>query len=137
MNTARQRNYQAAGSSIQSGNRQRANVSKRVRHRITVNVLVYISITCFVLAGIGYVFVGKKAVITSNTIQINALEKSVRTLKKSNDEKEAELKSQVNLQKIREIATDRFGMTELHQNQVVRYRTEDSGYFKQYKSLTD
>lgn len=77
-----------------------------------------------------------KSEVYSNKYEILELNKELETIQMNNEADEISVKSNINLNKVYDIATGRFGMKKLTNDKIIKYNNENTDYVKQSAKLT-
>ena len=68
-------------------------------------------------------------------IETRSINREVNSLKIANDNIENTLYSNIDLEKIRKLAIEKYGMVYPYENQVIMYKSVTNGYVRQYGDL--
>lgn len=134
-NTARQLNTGI------NPNRQPVRVSdttKKNRERVQKMSFGYVLVLSAALAIMGVMlvfYIGLQSQVKSSIKTISRLEAQLNDLKNSNDETENRIKSDVDLEKIKEIAMGQLGMIYAQEGQIETFLSEDSDYVRQLGAI--
>ena len=104
-------------------------------HRMSrLNKLFWVAATAVcVLAAIGYLKINDEN--TRSVKQISALESELNTLKLKNDEAQARITGNVDLEEIRRIAIYELGMQYADEGQVVKFKDNGGDYVRQFQDI--
>ena len=97
--------------------------------------LVFLSAVCVVTLLLCVQFLQLKASYTEQMEQLDALESNLSQLKSDNDAYYSQVQASVDLEAIRQRATEELGMHYADESQIMYYRTEDSSYVRQYQDV--
>ena len=127
---------QREASAIRKVSLSRLQEKKELRaHRMSrLNKLFWVAATSVcVFAAIGYLKVNDEN--TRSVKQISALESELNTLKLKNDEAQARISGNVDLEEIRRIAIYELGMQYADEGQVVKYKDNGGDYVRQFQEI--
>ena len=86
-----------------------------------------------VVISIGYIRVYNE--VKQTEIETRAINREVNSLKITNDNIENALYNDIDLENIRKVAIEKYGMVYPYENQVVTYKSVTNGYVRQYGDL--
>lgn len=115
-----------------------SDTTKKNRERVQKMSLGYVLVLTAALAIMGVMlvfYIGLQSQVKSTTKTISKLESQLNDLKNSNDETENRIKSDVDLEKIKEIAMGQLGMIYAQEGQVETFLSEDSDYVRQLEKI--
>lgn len=94
-----------------------------------------LTVCCVLFLALAVVLVGSESVLKKNITQMNSLQVTYESLLASNNELEAKITSEIDVNEIYEIATQKMGMTYPKKSQVIKYKKTESEHVKQNEDI--
>lgn len=122
-------------------NRQPVRISettRKNRERVQKMSFGYVLVLTAALAIMGVMlvfYIGLQSQVKSSIKTISRMESELNNLKNSNDEAESRIKSDVDLEEIKQIAMGQLGMIYAQEGQIESFHSEDSDYVRQLEDI--
>lgn len=130
-------NYNSSSLAVKTKNNHRMRpVKKAVQQPITRTRIVCLLLASLIILTAITGMLYMKTQVYLNKVEIEELTTRLNKIKVENESDELAMKSDMDLQKIYDVATGKLGMKKLTNDQVIRYNTENSDYIHQVGELT-
>ena len=128
---------------------ERPLVTREKRHTVTVGrsqekalpmdlpyvLMLTLAAICTLYLCVNYLQL--QSTVAARLNHIEALEKSIETLKADNDARETRINTSVDLDYVYKVATEELGMVYANKNQVRLYNRTESEYVRQYEDIPE
>ncbi len=111
----------------------RRNREKALQMDLPYVIILSVAIACVLVILVNYLHV--QSSINAKIYHIEALETELETLRTENDALETRIHTNINLDRIYQIATEELGMVYANRNQVLLYDKTESEYVRQYENI--
>lgn len=118
-------------------------VSQRVRKNrskamhMSKGYVTFLAVAAFIVVFACMQYLQLQSSITSCSQEITALQQELADVKEANTTRYNAIMNAMNLEEIREIALDEFGMVYADANQIIRYQRPDASKVTQYASIPE
>ena len=112
-----------------------AGTAARRARRAGIGYVAFLSVVCIVTVFFCIQFLQLKAQLTTQSVQIAALESNLSQLQADNDAYYKKAMASVSMDEVREAAIDRLGMHYPSESQIRYYSTDENSYVRQYRDV--
>ncbi|SDY07123.1 hypothetical protein [Lachnobacterium bovis] len=120
--------------------RTRRNAVRRNREKamfMSASYVLFLAICVLVGAIFTTLYVREQVKLNDNKKQMTKLQSTYSELKVDNDEKYKKIESSVDLNHIKEVAINEYGMKNARPDQIITYSVESSNYMNQYSKIPE
>jgi len=106
------------------------------RHHMSLGYLMFLSLAMIIMVGTLAFYISLQSKVTTSLKNIAKLENELNEMKQDNDEAYNRTNGQLNLDEIKRIAIEEYGMTYATEGQIVTYSDGGGGdYVRQYSAI--
>ena len=138
--TNRNRRVQASPAQVPKQKRQVSQEAQKNRQKATAmnwGFVAFLAVVCVAILFCSVKYLRYKSEITAKMSTVASLEEELADLKEDNDAYYSQVTSNVDLNKIKQIALGRLGMKYPSDDQTVTYSTSGNSYVRQYQDIPD
>ena len=138
--TNRNRRVQASPAQVPKQKRQVSREAQNNRQKATAmnwGFVAFLAVVCVAILFCSVKYLRYKSEITAKMSTVATLEEELADLKEDNDAYYSQVTSNVDLNKIKQIALGRLGMKYPSDDQTVTYSTSGNSYVRQYQDIPD
>ncbi len=111
-------------------NSRKTAASRKTRNGLNLGFVAFIALALFASAYILIGYVQLRSEVTNTTKTISAMESRLNDLRVSNDEAYTRINSGIDLDEIKDIAINRFGMIYAQEGQIIVYSDAGNDYMR-------
>lgn len=111
----------------------RRNQSKT--QKMGLGYVLFMSVALAFIGGMLVFYIGLQSEVKSTVKTISQKESQLNDLRNSNDEMESRVKSNIDLEEVKEIAMGQLGMIYAKEGQIETFLSEDSDYVRQLQEI--
>ena len=138
--TNRNRRVQASPAQVPRQKHQLSKEAQKNRQKATAmnwGFVAFLAVVCVAILFCSVKYLRYKSEITAKMSTVASLEEELADLKEDNDAYYSQVTSNVDLNKIKQIALGRLGMKYPSDDQTVTYSTSGNSYVRQYQDIPD
>ena len=103
--------------------------------KMGLGYVLFMSVALAFIGGMLVFYIGLQSEVKSTVKTISQKESELNDLRNSNDEMESRVKSDIDLEEVKEIAMGQLGMIYAQEGQIETFLSEDSDYVRQLQEI--
>ncbi len=122
---------------IQRRNKKNARRNQEKALRMDFGYVAFLTIAACVTAFVSATYIQMQSSVTSRMENIGTLQTQVSDLKADNDSMEKRISTAVDLETVKDMATNQLGMVYASAEQIIYYTVDDDDYMNQYGEIPE